>query len=402
MSTEPHLTSSEGLTANNEFTRFGPPPPTGVSAQNQMNAEYNHLGGAAGFLGKPISVRGTIASSPNGLGYFIHYQGGSIYRNFQTGAHEVHGAIRDKWASLGWEQSFLGFPVTDETGTPDGSGRYNHFQGGSIYWTPATGAHEVHGAIRDKWAALGWERSFLGYPTSDEASTPDGRGRISQFQNGTITWTEATGAVEAPTTRKWHADVTFSDSNPLGGWVDFVADDTGAFTFSGQMRDTGFDPISFTIAVAIITSTGMAYGFGFSGRCAGSDPLSSGKKISDWMGTPTSTFKDLNGNVVPNPNPAIAGRWSEFAQGQMQCRITAQDLTAQGVGDFVTQAVQDLAKLSCCGRHGRADCASLKLATFARFKRTRGRGSLRIRGPVRRYIFLIPAKVDKRTSRANC
>lgn len=28
--------------------------------------------------------------------------------------------------------------------------------------------HEVHGAIRDKWASLGYERGLLGYPISDE------------------------------------------------------------------------------------------------------------------------------------------------------------------------------------------------------------------------------------------
>jgi hypothetical protein len=79
----------------------------------------------------------------------------------------VIGAIRDKWLSLGGEGSFLGQPLTDELTTPDGVGRFNHFQGGSIYWTPNTGAFEVHGAIRDRWAELGWERSYLGYPTSD-------------------------------------------------------------------------------------------------------------------------------------------------------------------------------------------------------------------------------------------
>src|SRR5215207_7282221 len=63
----------------------------------------------------------------------------------QTGEHDVHGAILEKWASLGWERGFLGYPLTDETITPDGIGRYNHFQGGSVYWTPTTGAHEVHG-----------------------------------------------------------------------------------------------------------------------------------------------------------------------------------------------------------------------------------------------------------------
>ena len=107
----------------------------------------------------------------------------------QTGAHEVHGAIRGLWAQLGWERSFLGYPLTNETATPDGTGRFNHFQGGSIYWTPATGAHEVHGAIRGLWAQLGWERSFLGYPTTDETTTPDGVGRFNHFQGGSIYWT---------------------------------------------------------------------------------------------------------------------------------------------------------------------------------------------------------------------
>ena len=66
----------------------------------------------------------------------------------------------------------MGFPVTDELGTPDGRGRFNHFEGGSIYWTPQTHAHEVHGAIRDKWASMGWERSRLGYPIGDEKGPP--------------------------------------------------------------------------------------------------------------------------------------------------------------------------------------------------------------------------------------
>jgi uncharacterized protein with LGFP repeats len=50
----------------------------------------------------------------------------------------------------------MGYPTTDELSTPDGIGRYNHFdKAGSIYWTPGTGAHEVYGAIRQRWSALG-------------------------------------------------------------------------------------------------------------------------------------------------------------------------------------------------------------------------------------------------------
>lgn len=92
-----------------------------------------------------------------------------------AGAFEVHGEIGVHYRALGGSGSVLGYPTTDETGTPDGVGRFNHFQAGSIYWTPGTGAHEVHGLIRAFWAAAGWERnSALGYPISDEL-IPDRR-----------------------------------------------------------------------------------------------------------------------------------------------------------------------------------------------------------------------------------
>lgn len=155
-----------------------------------IRAKWDALGAETGFLGLPTTDE---LSTACGGGRFNHFAGGSIYWTPATGAHEVHGLIRAKWASLGWECSFLGFPLTDETTTPDGVGRYNHFQGGSVYWTPATGAHEVHGAIRDLWASLGWERSRLGYPTSDELAWGT-IGRVSYFQGGRIYWTPFGGA----------------------------------------------------------------------------------------------------------------------------------------------------------------------------------------------------------------
>jgi uncharacterized protein with LGFP repeats len=51
----------------------------------------------------------------------------------------------------------------------------------------------VHGLIRDRWAALGWETSYLGYPTSDEFAVAGGR-RVN-FERGHITFTSATGQV---------------------------------------------------------------------------------------------------------------------------------------------------------------------------------------------------------------
>lgn len=91
------------------------------------------------------------------------------------GAFEVHGEIGMHYRALGGSGSVLGYPTTDEMGTPDGIGRFNHFQAGSVYWTPSTGAHEAHGLIRAFWAAGGWERNgALGYPISDEL-IPDRR-----------------------------------------------------------------------------------------------------------------------------------------------------------------------------------------------------------------------------------
>lgn len=154
------------------------------------------LGGSQSFLGNPVTDE---LGCPDGIGRFVHYKKGeiegSIYWTPSTGAQVVFGAIRHRWASLGWEKSFLGYPVTDESICPDGIGRYNHFQGGSIYWTPTTGAHVVYGSIRDKWAALGWEKSYLGYPLTDEMDTFDGQFRFNQFQNGAITWKKSNGEI---------------------------------------------------------------------------------------------------------------------------------------------------------------------------------------------------------------
>jgi hypothetical protein len=156
-----------------------------------IGAHYDGLGGGASLLGWP-----TTAEFPVAGGAGQHFDGGSMYWSPATGAQEVHGAIRLEWASIGWERGVLGFPLTDELGTPDGVGRFNHFAGGSVYWTPATGAHEVHGAIRAEWAAIGWERSAIGYPLTDELGTPDGVGRFNHFAGGSVYWTPATGAHE--------------------------------------------------------------------------------------------------------------------------------------------------------------------------------------------------------------
>ena len=103
--------------------------------------------------------------------------------------------IDDKYAEFGGASTFLGAATGPELTAPDKVGRFRHYKGGSIFWRPDTGAHVVYGLIRNRWAALGWERSYLGYPMTDELATFDGAGRVTKFQGGQLIWRSATNQV---------------------------------------------------------------------------------------------------------------------------------------------------------------------------------------------------------------
>jgi uncharacterized protein with LGFP repeats len=163
--------------------------PTGPS---KVEIRYAEMGGESSPLGAPIAEE-TDAS--DGIGRYRDYEHGSIFWSPDTGAFQVGGAIRTKWNDLGHVE-FLGYPITDELIAPDGRGRYNDFQNGSIYWTPETGANAIYGFIYTKWRELGGEAGFLGYPISDEEDNSNGHGRHNEFEGGAIYWTSELGAFE--------------------------------------------------------------------------------------------------------------------------------------------------------------------------------------------------------------
>lgn len=174
---------------------------TGVhEVHGAILAKYLELGGHTRF-GAPTTDELT---TPDGVGRFNHYIGtpgtlaASVYFSPNTGAHAIWGVIRQKWEEKGWETGPLGYPATDELVTPDGVGRYNHFsKDGSIYWTPANGAHSVWGLIRQVWQQTGWETGPMGYPATDELVTPDGVGRYNHFDKAaSIYFSPSTGAHE--------------------------------------------------------------------------------------------------------------------------------------------------------------------------------------------------------------
>ena len=165
------------------------PPPAPVTTP--ISSLYNSLGGASSYLGAAVG-----GEYPAAGGTAQNYQFGRIYSSTLAGTHAVHGAILDRYLALAGPAGLLGLPTTDENPAGNG-GRYNNFTGGAITWTPTTGAHETHGAIRTRWAALGYERGPLGFPTSDETPVPGGL--RSTFQHGSITWNQTTNQVAVQT-----------------------------------------------------------------------------------------------------------------------------------------------------------------------------------------------------------
>lgn len=149
---------------------------------------WSRLGGPFGFVGLPISDLRIIANS----GTWVSFDNADITWSTVSGAHEIHGAIRERWHALGGVA--FGYPTSDETpliGSHGAEiGRFNSFAGGAgIYWSPSTGAWEVCGAISTQWNGVdGGPGGMLGFPLSGETDTPDPGGRYNQFERGVIVW----------------------------------------------------------------------------------------------------------------------------------------------------------------------------------------------------------------------
>jgi hypothetical protein len=161
-----------------------------VTPFDAVTNKYAALGGAGSFLGAPSGAEVFLA----GGGRSQAFAGGSIYWSAATGAHVVQGVLLTKYKALGAASSVLGYPTTDQGTSPDHVGLYNHFAKGAIYWSPAYGAHDVVGALQTKWAAAGWEMGSLGYPTTDSLTSLDHVGMYNLFAKGSIYWQPTLGA----------------------------------------------------------------------------------------------------------------------------------------------------------------------------------------------------------------
>jgi uncharacterized protein with LGFP repeats len=156
-----------------------------------VDAKYRALGQERGVLGPAVGWENP-AATPGGR--YQRFQQGTISFSPTTGAHETHGDIDRRYRATGGSGGPLAYPTTDTRVTADTRGRYVRFSGsggGAIFWSAGPGAREGHGSLFARWAAEGYERSALGYPTSDQYAVAGGW--CNDFQHGSIRYDSATG-----------------------------------------------------------------------------------------------------------------------------------------------------------------------------------------------------------------
>ena len=156
----------------------GAPSPSSGNTQSAkacytIQEKYANYGGPLGILGKPAGEERRLDDQSG------RYQ-------------EFRGQI------FGMTSNNTSIPDTPHAPMPTCSlpvGKFTEVLS-TIYWTQGTCANIVQGEIREYWLRLGGPKSKLGYPIADETHTPDHQGRMSRFEHGEIWWYPAKGASE--------------------------------------------------------------------------------------------------------------------------------------------------------------------------------------------------------------
>ncbi|MCA0146214.1 LGFP repeat-containing protein [Blastococcus sp. LR1] len=167
-------------------------PATGaVPVAAPITAGYHAQGWERGVVGYPVADR--VCGLPDS-GCFQVFQGGIIYASKSAGAHAVRGAIFNTWGALGWERGWLGYPTGGDNCGTSSTGCSQNFQNGSIHWSPSTGAVPVRGTIGAAWKSGSGPMKLIGYPTGGEVCGLPGRGCFQPFAKGAVYYSPATGA----------------------------------------------------------------------------------------------------------------------------------------------------------------------------------------------------------------
>ena len=152
---------------------------------------HRRLGNAYGILGLPAGEQ--RAGRLTGSQVQDFRRSGvrrALYWSSATGAHEVVDAIFAKYAAMNAELSALGLPITGQVGTHVVGGRANLFRHGRMYYGPSTGTHPIIGAFNVAYVRSG-VYTRLGLPRTDHYAVSGGLAQ--DFTGGRITWNASTG-----------------------------------------------------------------------------------------------------------------------------------------------------------------------------------------------------------------
>ncbi|MET0900165.1 MAG: hypothetical protein ABWY45_19820 [Mycobacterium sp.] len=167
-------------------------PPAHADPQGDATAAIDQAWTAAGGDTSPLGPRAG-AVYPAGVGFGQDFINGAIFFSPATGARSVFGAILEKYRSLGGPaDSDLGFPNIDEGPGRAPESRNVTFDGPDspvIFWTPQTGAWVVRGIINTAWDRVGGSSGPLGVPTEDEVFA--GESISQRFAGGQLTYDTA-------------------------------------------------------------------------------------------------------------------------------------------------------------------------------------------------------------------
>lgn len=136
--------------------------------------------------------------------------------------------------------------LREET-TPDGVGKFVHYEHGSVYWTPDmpdAKAIAIPMSIMDKWGQEAWETGYLGYPVapslellpySRSDGTPVPGGVVQAFQGGTVYVSELGSYGVCGLIKARYASLGYETKSL--GWPISDEQDWGDATYGGKFQN---------------------------------------------------------------------------------------------------------------------------------------------------------------------
>lgn len=233
--------------------------PTGDPGAAFIAEKYAALGGASSWLGAAAT---TVVCGIKDKGCWQLFANGLIVYSPATGAQEMRSAIHANWVTQGYENGWLGYPTTPSVCGIKDNGCWQLFQGGLIMYSPVVGANSMTPAFHTAWVAQGYENGWMGFPLTPTVCGSVNGGCWQAFQSGVIISSPPTGVrsmrpevhtawVSQGYEEGWLGYPT-SDSQPGagGGYTQTFQNGTIAVSAAGVATYTGTAATAAQAAVA--------------------------------------------------------------------------------------------------------------------------------------------------------